>query len=88
MKINIQRNVENVIFVIELKQKQMNLQEEIKDMIENHPHLKDDDNLLVANYYISRYPNRYAFNQFLYLYADGKIPTHTEIVNIKNQLIK
>jgi len=66
----------------------MTLEEEIKDMLDNHPYLKDDDYLLVANYYSTRYPNRHAFNQFLYLYADGKVPTHTEIVNIKNQLIK
>jgi hypothetical protein len=55
-------------------------------MLKKHTHLQHNDNLLVANVYSELYPNRYAFNQFLYNLAEGKVPTHSQIINIKQQI--
>lgn len=64
----------------------MNLEQTIGEMLQKHSHLKDNDNLLVANVYSTMYPNRYSFNQFLYNLADGKVPSQNQIINIKNKL--
>ena len=64
----------------------MKLEERIAKMLKKHTHLQHDDYLLVANVYCELYPNRYAFNQFLYNLAEGKVPTHSQIINIKHQI--
>ena len=64
----------------------MTLESRISAMIEKHPSLIDNDNMLVANVYAELYPNRYSFNQFLYNLADGKVPSFTQIIQTKNQI--
>ena len=64
----------------------MNLEQTIGEMLDKHSHLQHNDNLLVANVYAAFYANRYAFNQFLYNLADGKVPSQNQIINIKNKL--
>lgn len=64
----------------------MKLETIIGKMLKKHNHLQHDDYLLVANVYSELYPNRYAFNQFLYSYAQGEVPTHSQIINIKHQI--
>ncbi len=64
----------------------MNLEKTIGEMLEKHSHLQHNDNLLVANVYATLYENRYAFHQFLYNLADGKVPSQNQIINIKNKL--
>jgi hypothetical protein len=64
----------------------MKLEERIAKMLKKHTHLQHNDNLLVANVYSELYQNRYAFNQFLYHLADGKVPSQNLIINIKNKL--
>lgn len=64
----------------------MKLEERIAKMLKKHTHLQHNDNLLVANVYSELYQNRYAFNQFLYNLADGKVPSQNQIINIKNKL--
>ena len=63
-----------------------NLETLIADMLKKSNHLQHNDNLLVANVYSTLYPSRYAFNQFLYNLADGKVPSQNTIINIKNKL--
>ena len=58
----------------------------IKELLEKHPHLEEDDRALVSEVYAAIYPYRYDFHQFLYGLKSGEIPSERDIMQIKNQI--
>ena len=63
------------------------LQAIIKDLLIKKPHLRDDDNKLLANvWFLATKPLKEEWLDFLALIADGKLPTPSAITRCRRKM--
>jgi hypothetical protein len=71
--------------------KMTNIKEEIKDLLSNHEHYRDDDNKLIAAFYFRNYGGKSVFENkssldFLKEFAEGKYVTPDNITRVRRKL--
>jgi len=67
-----------------IKEKTINI---IKHLLSNHPHLRDDDNKLIANvWFLTTNPLKEAWLDFLSLLAKGDLPTSSAITRCRRKM--